>query len=94
MITNILESIGDCALLALGMRESLRSPFAFKELARQVVEIGSRSVPLIVACGERAGMLLSQQIDALKSMAVDCFKYLVVTRVAACMAALVLVPAK
>src|SRR5215831_15039846 len=37
---------------------------------------------------ELAGMRVTEQIDALESMAVDSFKYLVVTRVTACIIAL------
>jgi len=37
---------------------------------------------------ELAGMRVTEQIDALETMAVDSFKYLVVTRVAACMISL------
>ncbi len=34
-------------------------PFEGAESARQVVEVGSRSVPLIVACGFAVGVVLS-----------------------------------
>jgi phospholipid/cholesterol/gamma-HCH transport system permease protein len=140
----LLESIGDCVLFGWRVfRECLRRPLELKELANQVAEIGSRSVPLIVACGlalgvvmsvhtrasmvrfgaesmipavltisfflelgplvtgllvagrvgagigaQLAGMRVTEQIDALESLAIDSFKYLVVTRVAACILAL------
>ncbi|MEO5926408.1 MAG: ABC transporter permease [Bryobacteraceae bacterium] len=143
-MTKALETIGDCALFGYRiLREAARPPYELRELARQIVEIGSRSVPLIVSCGlalgivmsvhtresmvrfgaasmipavltiaffrelgplvtgllvagrvgagigaELAGMRVTEQIDALETMAVDSFKYLVVTRVAACMIAL------
>ncbi len=125
------------------MREFFRGPKEFEEITRQIIEIGSRSAPLIAACGlavgvvlslhtrasmtrfgassmipalltismfrelgplvcgllvsgrvgagigsELAGMRISEQIDALESLGVDSFKYLVVTRVAACIIAM------
>jgi len=125
------------------VRNIFRAPFEMEETGRQIVEIGSRSVPLIAACGlaigvvmslhtrasmtrfgaasmipavltiamfrelgplvtgllvsgrvgagigaELAGMRVTEQIDALESLGVDSFKYLVVTRVAACVVAL------
>jgi phospholipid/cholesterol/gamma-HCH transport system permease protein len=121
------------------LRDALRAPREGAEIARQIFEIGWRSLPLIAAAGfavgavmsmhtraslERfgaealipaglalalfketgplvAGLLFSgrvgagigaelgamrvtEQIDALESLAVDSFKFLVVTRVAAC----------
>jgi phospholipid/cholesterol/gamma-HCH transport system permease protein len=124
-------------------RESLLPPFEIRETARQLFELGARSVPLIAVSGfavgivlsmhtraslERfgaealipaglgialvretgplvAGLLLSgrvgagigaelgamkvtEQIDALEALAVDSFRYLVVTRVIACVIAL------
>ncbi len=143
-MTKLLESIGDCVLFGWRVfREGIRRPFELPEFAKQIVDIGSRSVPLIVACGlalgvvmsvhtrasmvrfgaesmipavltisffrelgplvsgllvagrvgagigaQLAGMRVTEQIDALESLAVDSFKYLVVTRVAACILAL------
>lgn len=124
-------------------RQAFRPPLEIPELARQVYEVGWRSLPLIAAAGvavgavmsmhtraslERFGaetmiptvlalaliketgplvtgllfagrvgagigaelgaMRVSEQIDALESLAVDSFKYLVVTRALACMIAL------
>jgi len=125
------------------LRESLRPPWEISEVARQLFEVGWRSLPLIAAAGmavgavmsmhtrasmERFGaesliptvlalaliketgplvtgllfagrvgagigaelgsMRVSEQVDALESLAVDSFKYLVVTRVVACMIAM------
>ena len=122
------------------LREMFRPPFEIKETARQVYEIGWRSVPLIAASGFAVGIVLSmhtraslerfgaealipaaltlalvretgplvvgllvagrvgagvgaelgamkvtEQIDALEAVAVDSFKFLVVTRMVACM---------
>lgn len=143
-IANLFENIGEMGLFgARVIRNFFRAPFEGEELAKQILEVGSRSVPLIVACGfavgvvlslhtrasmtrfgaasmipalltiamfrelgplvcgllisgrvgagigaELAGMRVTEQIDALESMGVDSFKYLVVTRVAACVIAM------
>jgi phospholipid/cholesterol/gamma-HCH transport system permease protein len=143
-IVDFLESTGELGLFGVRVvRDFFHGPFEAKELARQILEVGSRSVPLIVACGfavgvvlslhtrasmtrfgagsmipalltiamfrelgplvcgllisgrvgagigaELAGMRVTEQIDALESLGVDSFKYLVVTRVAACMIAM------
>jgi phospholipid/cholesterol/gamma-HCH transport system permease protein len=140
----VLATAGDMALFSFRvLRDALRTPREFTEIARQVYEIGWRSLPLIAAAGfsvgavmsmhtraslERFGaeamipaglalalfketgplvtgllfsgrvgagigaelgaMRVSEQIDALESLAVDSFKYLVVTRVAACVLAM------
>ena len=140
----ILAWVGRYAIFAgRALRDALRPPFEGGEVARQIYEIGWRSVPLISTSGfaigvvlsmhtraslERfgaesmipaglamalvretgpltAGLLLSgrigagigaelgamrvtEQIDALEASAVDAFRYLVVTRVIACVIAL------
>ena len=143
VVLNIFGWIG--ALSAFGFRaikEAFRPPFEFTEIARQLYEIGWRSIPLIAASGfavgtvlslhtrsslerfgaeamipaglaialvketgpltaglllagrvgagigaEVGGMKVTEQIDALESLAVDPFKFLVVTRVIACLLA-------
>jgi phospholipid/cholesterol/gamma-HCH transport system permease protein len=143
-IVNFLENVGELGLFgARVIRDFFHGPFEGEELAKQILEVGSRSVPLIVACGfavgvvlslhtrasmtrfgaasmipalltiamfrelgplvagllisgrvgagigaELAGMRVTEQIDALESMGVDSFKYLVVTRVEACVIAM------
>jgi phospholipid/cholesterol/gamma-HCH transport system permease protein len=143
-VLKFLEITGDVGLFGLRvLRNIFRAPFEMEETGRQIIEIGSRSVPLIMACGlaigvvmslhtrasmtrfgaasmipavltiamfremgplvtgllvsgrvgagigaELAGMRVTEQIDALESLGVDSFKYLVVTRVAACVLAL------
>jgi phospholipid/cholesterol/gamma-HCH transport system permease protein len=143
-IVNLLETTGDLGLFGTRvLRNIFQAPFEIEETGRQIVEIGSRSVPLIVACGlaigvvmslhtrasmtrfgaasmipavltiamfrelgplvtgllvsgrvgagigaELAGMRVTEQIDALESLGVDSFSYLVVTRVTACIVAL------
>jgi phospholipid/cholesterol/gamma-HCH transport system permease protein len=144
LILAVLETVGGMGSFgARVVREVFRGPFEGVELSRQVLEVGSRSAPLIVACGiavgvvlsmqtrasmtrfgaasmipalltiamfremgplvcgllvsgrvgagigaELAGMRVTEQIDALESMGVDSFRYLVVTRVAACIIAM------
>jgi phospholipid/cholesterol/gamma-HCH transport system permease protein len=143
-ILNLLEITGDVGIFGMRVvRNIFHAPFEIEETGRQIAEIGTRSVPLIVACGlaigvvmslhtrasmtrfgavsmipavltiamfrelgplvtgllvsgrvgagigsELAGMRVTEQIDALESLGVDSFKYLVVTRVAACVVAL------
>ncbi len=143
-ILDLFEKTGELGLFgARVVRDFFHGPFEGAELAQQILEVGSRSVPLIVACGfavgvvlslhtrasmtrfgaasmipalltismfrelgplvcgllvsgrvgagigaELAGMRVTEQIDALESMGVDSFKYLVVTRVAACVIAM------
>ena len=125
------------------IRGVLRRPFELREIVHQIVEIGWRSLPLVVMSGlaigvvlsmhtratmdrfgaealiptalaiallsetgplmtgllvagrvgagigaELGGMKITEQIDALESLAVDSFHYLAVTRVMACMIAL------
>jgi phospholipid/cholesterol/gamma-HCH transport system permease protein len=140
----LLATAGELSMFALrAVRETLLPPFEFREIVRQLYELGVRSAPLIAVSGlavgvvlsmhtrsslERfgaeamipaglaialvketgpltAGLLLSgrigagigaelgamrvtEQIDALEASAVDSFRYLVVTRVVACVIAL------
>ena len=125
------------------IRGVLQRPFELREIVHQIVEIGWRSLPLVVMSGlaigvvlsmhtratmdrfgdealiptalaiallsetgplmtgllvagrvgagigaELGGMKITEQIDALESLAVDSFHYLAVTRVMACMIAL------
>ena len=121
------------------IKEAFLPPYEIPEIARQIFELGCRSLPLIAASGFAVGLVLSmhtraslarfgaealipaglgialvretgpltaglllsgrigagigaelgamkvtEQIDALESLAVDSFRYLVVTRVVAC----------
>jgi phospholipid/cholesterol/gamma-HCH transport system permease protein len=139
-----LEGAGDAAVFAgRVLKEAGRPPYEAGETARQLFELGVRSVPLIAAAGFAVGVVLSmhtraslarfgaealipaglaialvretgpltaglllsgrigagigaelgamkvtEQIDALEAVAVDSFRYLVVTRVLACLIAL------
>lgn len=140
----MLVKVGDAAQFAARVIvEAPRPPYEFRETARQLFELGCRSVPLIAASGFAVGVVLSmhtraslarfgaealipaglaialvretgpltaglllsgrigagigaelgamkvtEQIDALEATAVDSFRYLVVTRVVACVIAL------
>lgn len=140
----MLTVVGDVSLFASkAARQALFPPFEFREITRQMYELGVRSVPLIAVSGVAVGVVLSmhtraslerfgaeamipaglavalvretgpliaglllsgrigagigaelgamrvtEQIDALEASAVDAFRYLVVTRVIACVIAL------
>ena len=141
---NALAGAGDASLFAgRALIEGFRPPFELKETARQIYEIGWRSLPLITASGFAVGVVLSmhtraslerfgaealipaglalalvretgplvtgllmagrvgagigaelgamkvtEQIDALEAVAVDSFRFLVVTRMLAAMVAM------
>ena len=143
-VIRTFESVADAARFTLRVLvESVRPPYEFREVIRQLFELGVRSVPLIAAAGFAVGLVLSmhtraslarfgaealipaglaialvretgpltaglllsgrigagigaelgamkvtEQIDALEAVAVDSFRYLVVTRVIACVIAL------
>jgi phospholipid/cholesterol/gamma-HCH transport system permease protein len=143
LITDSLALVGEVSVFGgLAMFEMVSTPYEWRELGRQIYELGFRSVPLIATSGLAVGVVLSmhtraslerfgaealipaglaialvretgplvtglllsgrigagigaelaamkvtEQIDALEASAVDSFKYLVVTRVAACMLA-------
>ena len=131
------------AFAARAVLEMFRPPFELRETARQLYEVGWRSLPLIAVSGFAVGIVLSmhtrsslerfgaealipaalmlalvretgplivgllvagrvgagfgaelgamkvtEQIDALEAVAVDSFKFLVVTRTVACMLAM------
>ena len=140
---SFLAGAGDVSLFAAkAARQSIIPPFEFREIVRQVYELGVRSAPLIAVSGMAVGVVLSmhtraslerfgaesmipaglaialvretgpltaglllsgrigagigaelgamrvtEQIDALEASAVDSFRYLVVTRVIACVIA-------
>ncbi|MCC7242177.1 MAG: ABC transporter permease, partial [Acidobacteria bacterium] len=144
VIVSWLEGVADGSRFAgRVLVEAVRPPFEFREMVRQLYELGVRSVPLIAAAGFAIGVVLSmhtraslarfgaealipaglaialvretgpltaglllsgrigagigaelgamkvtEQIDALEAVAVDSFRYLVVTRVVACVIAL------
>jgi phospholipid/cholesterol/gamma-HCH transport system permease protein len=139
-----LAGVGDGARFGMrALTDAVRPPYEPAETARQLFELGVRSVPLIAAAGFAVGIVLSmhtraslarfgaealipaglaiafiretgpltaglllsgrigagigaelgamkvtEQIDALEAVAVDSFRYLVVTRVLACVIAL------
>ena len=143
-LSRIIEFVGKVG--AFGLRvliDAVRPPFEFTQISRQLVEIGNKSIALIVVSGFAlgavmtlhtrntlvmfgaeaiipavqavsffveigplvAGLLLagrvgsgigavianmraSEQIDAIESLSIDSFKFLVVPRVLACVIAL------
>lgn len=143
-IGEMLASAGEVSVFgARALVEMWRPPYEWREVGRQIYELGFRSVPLIATSGLAVGVVLSmhtraslerfgaeamipaglgmalvretgplvtglllsgrigagigaelaamkvtEQIDALEATAVDSFKYLVVTRVIACMLSL------
>jgi len=143
VLTGSLAVAGDWGVFAgRALIGVVRRPFELRETARQVYELGCRSLPLIAASGFAVGLVLSmhtraslerfgaesmipaglalalvretgpltaglllsgrigagigaelsamkvtEQIDALEATAVDSFRYLVVTRVLACVIA-------
>lgn len=140
----LLAWVGEAALFgARALAQAIRPPFELRETARQIVEVGWRSAPLVAISGFSVGIVLSmhtraslerfgaealipaglglaliretgplttglllsgrigagigaelgamkvtEQIDALEATAVDSFKFLVVTRVIACIVVL------
>lgn len=143
-LIGVFAWIGDTAVFgARSLVRAFQPPFELSEIARQIFEVGFRSLPLIAAAGFAVGAVLSmhtraslerfgaeslipmglgvaliretgplvtallfagrvgagigaelgamrvtEQIDALESLAVDSYKNLVVTRIVACMLAL------
>jgi phospholipid/cholesterol/gamma-HCH transport system permease protein len=143
-LSRLVEFVGRVGLFSLQVfLDSLRPPFEFAQLFRQLAEVGSRSLALIIVSGFAvgavmtlhtrstlvmfgatamipavqsvaffveigplvAGLLLagrvgsgigavlanmraSEQIDAIESLSIDSFKFLVVPRVLACVIAL------
>jgi phospholipid/cholesterol/gamma-HCH transport system permease protein len=143
-LSRLFEFVGKVGLFSLQVVvDSLRPPFEFAQLSRQLAEVGNRSLALIIVSGFAlgavmtlhtrstlvmfgatamipavqsvaffveigplvAGLLLagrvgsgigavlanmraSEQIDAIESLSIDSFKFLVVPRVLACVIAL------
>ena len=142
--TNMLAIAGEISLFGLrAVIDAFRRPFEVAEIRRQLAEVGSKSLPLIVASGFALGAVLTlhtrgtlvtfgatewiptvqalaffveigplvtgllvagrvgsgigavlsnmratEQIDAIESLSVDSFKFLVVPRIVACTLAL------
>jgi len=59
-VVAFLDSAGELGLFSARIiRDALRRPFEVHEIGRQIAEIGSRSVPLIIACGVALGIVMS-----------------------------------
>ena len=64
-VLGLLAWIGDVALFgARALYEAVRPPYEFKEVWRQVFEIGWRSLPLIALAGLAIGVVLSMHTRA------------------------------
>ena len=143
-VTNVLEVAGDISLFGLRAATDLfRRPFEGDQIRRQLAEVGSKSLPLVIASGFALGAVLTlhtrstlvtfgatawiptvqalaffleigplvtgllvagrvgsgigavlsnmratEQIDAIESLSIDSFKFLVVPRIVACTLAL------
>jgi phospholipid/cholesterol/gamma-HCH transport system permease protein len=143
-VTNFLETAGDVSLFGLrAVTDVFRRPFEGEQIRRQIAEVGSKSLPLVVASGFAVGAVLTmhtrsslvtfgaaawipsvqalgffveigplvtsllvagrvgsgigavlsnmratEQIDAIESLSIDSFKFLVVPRIVACTVAL------
>jgi len=143
-LSNVLEAAGEVSLFGFrALGGFLRPPFEGGQIRRQLAEIGSKSLPLIIASGFALGAVLTlhtrstlvtfgatawiptvqalaffleigplvtgllvagrvgsgigavlsnmratEQIDAIESLSIDSFKYLVVPRIIACTLAL------
>jgi phospholipid/cholesterol/gamma-HCH transport system permease protein len=143
-LTNVLEAAGDVSLFGFrAITDLFRRPFEGEQIRRQLAEIGSKSLPLVIASGFALGAVLTlhtrstlvtfgatawiptvqalaffleigplvtallvagrvgsgigavlsnmratEQIDAIESLSIDSFKFLVVPRVIACTLAL------
>jgi len=143
-LSNVLETAGDVSLFGFRAVTSLfRRPFEADQIRRQIAEVGSKSLLLVIASGFALGAVLTlhtrstlvtfgatawiptvqslaffieigplvtgllvagrvgsgigavlsnmratEQIDAIESLSIDSFKYLVVPRIIACTLAL------
>src|SRR5687768_7013559 len=64
-ILTALASVGDASLFGLrALREALLPPYEFREISRQIFEIGWKSMPLIAAAGFSIGVVLSMHTRA------------------------------
>src|SRR5579872_1719900 len=59
-IIAFLENAGEFGLFgARVVRDAFRRPLEVQEIGRQIIEIGTRSVPLIIPCGIALGIVMS-----------------------------------
>jgi phospholipid/cholesterol/gamma-HCH transport system permease protein len=144
IVMKLFEIAGDVSLFGVrAVRDSFRRPFEGAQIRRQLAEVGSRSLPLVIAAGFALGAVMTlhtrstlvtfgaaawiptvqafgffleigplvtgllvagrvgsgigavlsnmratEQIDAIESLSIDSFKFLVVPRIVACTLAL------
>jgi phospholipid/cholesterol/gamma-HCH transport system permease protein len=59
-LTNVLEATGEVSLFGLrAVTDAFRRPFEGVEIRRQLAEVGSKSLPLIIASGFALGAVLT-----------------------------------
>jgi phospholipid/cholesterol/gamma-HCH transport system permease protein len=143
-LINVFETAGDVSIFGLrAVTDMFRRPFEGEQIRRQLAEVGTQSLPLVVASGFALGAVLTmhtrstlvtfgatawiptvqalaffleigplvtgllvagrvgsgfgavlsnmratEQIDAIESLSIDSFKYLVIPRIIACTLAL------
>ncbi|MBI4467829.1 MAG: ABC transporter permease [Acidobacteria bacterium] len=60
MVTTFLEWVGELGVFTWKLaKAAIRPPYEFRELLRQMDEIGSKSLPLVGLAGASAGIVLS-----------------------------------
>lgn len=65
LFAGILAWIGDVSLFgARAIRDAFRPPFEFREIARQLFDVGWRSTPLVATSGFAVGIVLSMHTRA------------------------------
>jgi phospholipid/cholesterol/gamma-HCH transport system permease protein len=65
MILSAVAAVGDVSLFgARALRDAFRPPFEFREISRQLYELGMRSAPLIAVSGFAVGVVLSMHTRA------------------------------
>jgi phospholipid/cholesterol/gamma-HCH transport system permease protein len=59
-LSNVLEFAGDVSLFGLrAVMDSFRRPFEGSQILRQLSQIGSKSLPLVIACGFALGAVMT-----------------------------------
>ena len=64
VVTRLVSGGRAVTFAVRALRDMFRPPFEFSETARQVYEIGWRSLPLIAAAGYAVGIVMSMQTRA------------------------------
>jgi phospholipid/cholesterol/gamma-HCH transport system permease protein len=65
LFASILAWIGDASIFgARAIRDAFRPPYEFREIARQLYDVGWRSMPLVATSGFAVGIVLSMHTRA------------------------------